>query len=59
MLAHLVERCGGLERGIAAYNRGSCGRVSRWAAWVMVRANRLRRDAGLPPLRGLPGRPVG
>ena len=47
LLAHQIARCGGIARGIAAYNAGRCVRPGPWVRYVLREAGRLRRRAGL------------
>ncbi len=51
LLAHHRSTCGSLERGLAAYNTGTCKHRRRtFVLRVLQIANRRRVEAGLPPV---------
>ena len=50
LLVYLQDRCGTLDRALGAYNSGRCGGVRGFRARVWHWTNRLRTQAGLPPL---------
>lgn len=52
LLEHLVELCGDEYRGLGAYGSGTCGRARGFVLTVVRVANRMRIEAGLPPLPG-------
>jgi hypothetical protein len=45
LLAYMIDRCGGLERGLRGYNTGSCGVPSGYVRDVMARSKAMVEEA--------------
>lgn len=51
LLRHHLDECGTLRGALGAYGRGRCGGLRHYVARIIQQANRLRLEAGLPPIR--------